>query len=231
MDGSTYQEKRRIFEQHFLLKLLSPCEIDTLISYSRVEKYPAGREIFAKGSPGRSMMAVLRGTVSISSLSPEGKKIVFNSVHPGEIFGEIAMLDGEERTAIATAVEDCELLVLNRRDFIPLLEKHADMCMVLLKILCQRLRQTSEQVEDVLFRHLGARIAKALVQLAKNTGRRDLRDAPVELHLTQQDLADVGGGSRDSVNKHLNSLEKTSLIELGKSTIVIPNLSALERMV
>ena len=177
------------------------------------------------------MMAVLRGTVSICSLSPEGKKIVFNSVDPGEIFGEIAMLDGEERTAIATAVEDCELLVLNRRDFIPLLEKHADMCMVLLKILCQRLRQTSEQVEDVLFRHLGARIAKALVQLAKNTGRRDLWDAPVELHLTQQDLADVVGGTRESVNKHLNSLEKTSLIELGKSTIVIRNLSALERMV
>ena len=231
MDGSTHQDKRRIFEQDFLLKHLSPCEIDTLISYSRVERYPAGREIFAKGSPGRSMMAVLRGTVSICSLSPEGKKIVFNSVHPGEIFGEIAMLDGEERTAIATAVEDCELLVLNRRDFIPLLEKHADMCMVLLKILCQRLRQTSEQVEDVLFRHLGARIAKALVQLAKSTGRRDLRDAPVELHLTQQDLADVVGGTRESVNKHLNSLEKTSLIELGKSTIVIPNLSALERMV
>jgi CRP-like cAMP-binding protein len=231
MDGSTHQDKRRIFEQHFLLKLLSACEIDALISYSRVERYPAGREIFAKGSPGRSMMAVLRGTVNISSLSSEGKKIVFNSVHPGEIFGEIAMLDGEERTAIATAVEDCELLVLNRRDFMPLLEKHADMCIELLKILCQRLRQTSEQVEDVLFRHLGARIAKALAQLAKSTGGKDLRDAPVELHLTQQDLADIVGGTRESVNKHLNGLEKTGLIELGKSTIVIRRLAALERMV
>jgi CRP/FNR family cyclic AMP-dependent transcriptional regulator len=230
MDGSTHQDKRRIFEQHFLLKLLSPCEIDALISYSRVERYPAGREIFAKGSPGRNMMAVLRGTVSIASLSPEGKKIVFNSVHPGEVFGEIAMLDGEERTAIATAIEDCELLVLNRRDFMPLLEKHADMCIVLLKVLCQRLRQTSEQVEDVLFRHLGARIAKALVQLAKNTGRKDLRDAPIELHLTQQDLADMVGGTRESVNKHLNILEKARLIELGKSTIVIRNHAALERM-
>jgi CRP/FNR family transcriptional regulator, cyclic AMP receptor protein len=231
MDGSTHQEKRRIFEQHFLLKLLSPCEIETLLSYSRVERYPAGREIFPKGAPGRSMMAVLRGMVSIASLSPEGKKIVFNSVHPGEIFGEIAMLDGEERTAIATAMEDCELLVLNRRDFMPLLEKHADMCIVLLKVLCQRLRQTSEQVEDVLFRHLGARIAKALVQLAKNTGRKDLRDAPIELHLTQQDLADIVGGTRESVNKHLNTLEKARLIELGKSTIVIRNHAALERMV
>jgi CRP-like cAMP-binding protein len=231
MDGSTLQEKRRIFEQHFLLKLLSPCEIDALLSYSHVERYSAGREIFAKGSPGRSMMAVLRGTVSISSLSPEGKKIVFNSVHPGEFFGEIALLDGEERTATATAVEDCELLVLNRRDFMPLLEKHADMCIELLKIVCRRLRQTSEQVEDVLFRHLGARIAKGLVQLAKSTGRKDLRDAPVELHLTQQDLADIVGGTRESVNKHLSSLEKAGLIETGKSTIVIRRLAALERMV
>jgi CRP/FNR family cyclic AMP-dependent transcriptional regulator len=231
MDGSTHQEKRRIFEQHFLLKLLSPCEIDALLSYSRVEHYPAGREIFAKGSPGRSMMAVLRGTVSISSLSPEGKKIVFNSVHPGEIFGEIAMLDGEERTAVATALEDCELLVLDRRDFMPLLEKHADICMVLLKILCQRLRQTSEQVEDVLFRHLGERVAKGLVQLAKSTGRKDLREAAVELRLTQQDLADMVGGTRESVNKHLKGLEKRRLIELGNSTILIRDLTALERMV
>ena len=109
MNGSTHEEKRRVFEQHFLLGRLSSAEIDALLSYSRVERYAAGREIFAKGSPGQSMMAVLRGTVKISSLSPDGKEIVFNSVNPGEIFGEIAMLDGEERTAIATAMEDCEL--------------------------------------------------------------------------------------------------------------------------
>src|SRR6185437_3188134 len=146
MDSSTHEEKKLIFERHFLLSKLSRDEIETLLSYSRVEKYPAGREIFSKGSPGQSMMAVLRGTVRISSLSPDGKEIVLNIINPGEVFGEIAMLDGEERTGIATAINDCELLVLNRRDFMPMLERHADICMILLRILCKRLRQTSEQV-------------------------------------------------------------------------------------
>jgi CRP/FNR family transcriptional regulator, cyclic AMP receptor protein len=174
------------------------------------------------------MMAVLRGSVKISSLSPDGKEIVFNNVHPGEIFGEIAMLDGEERTAIATAMEDCELLVLNRRDFMPLLEKHADICMILLRILCKRLRQTSEQVEDVLFRHLEARIAKALVHLAHSANRKD---PPIDLHMTQRDLAHNVGGSRESVNKHLQCLQRAGVIDLAKGSIVIRDLVALERLV
>ncbi len=111
----------------------------------------------------------------MSSVSLDGKEIVLNIMHPGEIFGEIALLDGEERSADAVAMNDCELLVLNRRDFIPILEKRADICMMLIKILCQRLRQTSEQVEDVLFRHLEGRIAKALLQHAERTHGRTSR--------------------------------------------------------
>jgi CRP/FNR family cyclic AMP-dependent transcriptional regulator len=231
MDGPTHEEKRQIFERHFLLGKLSRCEIDALLSYARVAKYPLGREIFAKGSPGQSMMAVLRGTVKISSLSPDGKEIVLNIINPGEIFGEIGMLDGEERTGIATAMADCELLVLNRRDFLPILEKHADICMILLRILCRRLRQTSEQVEDVLFRHLESRIAKALLHLAQSAGQKDFRGLSVDLHLSQRELGNIAGGSRESVNKHLQIWHRAGLIDLGKGSIVIRDFAALERLV
>ena len=101
MNGSTQEEKRRVFEQHFLLGRLSRTEIDALLSYSRVERYPAGREIFAKGSPGQCLMAVLRGRVKISSLSVGGKEVVFAIFNAGDIFGEIAVLDSEERRAMA----------------------------------------------------------------------------------------------------------------------------------
>ena len=74
MTGPTYEEKRRIFERHFLLGKLSGDEIDTLLHYTRVERYPAGSEIFSKGSPGSSMMAVLRGTLTMSSVSADEKK-------------------------------------------------------------------------------------------------------------------------------------------------------------
>ena len=91
-----------------------------------MESYPAGKEIYAKGSLGRSMMAVLRGRAKMASVSRDGKEIVFNIMHPGEIFGEIALLDGGQRSADAIAMTDCEILVLDRRDFMPLLEKRAE---------------------------------------------------------------------------------------------------------
>jgi CRP/FNR family transcriptional regulator, cyclic AMP receptor protein len=231
MQSSTLEERRQVFEQHFLLGKLSRDEIDTLLHFARVERYPAGREIFAKGSPGQSMMAVLRGIVRVSSLSLDGKEIILRVVHPGEIFGEIAMLDGEERTGIATASEDCELLVLNRRDFMPILERHADICLILLRIVCRRLRQTSEQVEDVLFRHLESRIAKALLQLAQDSGQRDRDGVSIDLHLSQRELANFVGGSRESVNKHLQMLHRKGLIDLRKGSIMIRDLAGLEQMI
>jgi CRP/FNR family cyclic AMP-dependent transcriptional regulator len=231
MTGPTYEEKRRIFERHFLLGKLSSNEIDHLLTYARVESYRAGSEIYAKGSPGQSMMAVLRGTAKMSSVSPEGKEIVLNIMKPGEIFGEIALLDGAERSADAIAMEDCDILVLNRRDFMPVLENHADICLMLLRILCQRLRHTSEQVEDVLFRHLEARIAKALLQLAEGSSRGDIQRVSLDLHLSQRDLAKLVGSSRESVNKQLQVWQKAGLIDLAKGSIRIRNAAAMEQLI
>lgn len=230
MNGPTHQEKRQIFERHFLFGKLSGDEIDTLLHYARVESYRAGQEVFAKGSPGNSMMAVLRGRVKMSSVSPEGREAVFNIMKPGDCFGEIALLDGAERSADAVAMTDCELLVLHRRDFMPILEKRADICLILLKVLCQRLRQTTEQVEDVLFRHLEARIAKALLQLAERASPHGVPGRPIELHVSQRELGNMAGGSRESVNKHLQAWHKEGWIDLGKSTIVIHDLAAIERL-
>ena len=231
MTSPTYEEKREILEGSFLFKKLSPVEIDTLLKFSLVERYPAGREIYAKGSLGDSMMAVLRGRVKMSSVSAEGKEIVLNIMNAGEIFGEIALIDRGERSADAVAMTECEILVLHRRDFIPILEKHADICILLLQILCQRLRQTSEQVEDVLFRHLESRLAKALLHLVESAGMHQVNGLPTDLHLSQRELGNHAGGSRESVNKHLQSWHRAGLIRLGKNSIEILDLAAIERLV
>jgi CRP/FNR family transcriptional regulator, cyclic AMP receptor protein len=222
-------ERRRILEKHVLLGKLSVEEIDTLLAYARREQYSAGREIFAKGSPGQSMMAVLHGTVKISSLSSAGKEIIFIIINQGEIFGEIAMLDGGERSADAIAMTDCELLVINRRDFMRILERHADICIILIQILCRRMRQTSEQVEDVIFRHLESRIAKALLQLAQNTGEQG-RGRSVDLHISQRELGNIAAGTRESVNKQLQTWQRAGVIDLRKGAIVIRDIAALERL-
>ena len=231
MSSPAHEEKRQIFQRHFLFGKLSSNEIDTLISYARVTRYSIGREIFAKGSPGQSLMAVLSGSVKISSLSVGGKEVVFAIYNAGDIFGDMSVLDGGERSADATAMTDCELLVLSRRDIVPLLEKRADLCMILLKVLCHRLRQTSEQVEDVVFRHLESRVAKALLQLVERVGLRALNSPSVELHVSQRELGSMAGGSRESVNKILQNWHRQGLIDISKGSIMIRNVEAIERLI
>ena len=121
----------------------------------------AGATIFERGGPGDGLFAVLAGTVRISNQSADGKDAVFNLIKAGEIFGEIALLDGRERTADAQAATDCTLLKIDRRDFIPLLTGQPELAMKLIELLCARLRHTSEQVEDMLFLDLSRRFLRA----------------------------------------------------------------------
>lgn len=230
MPGPTHAQKRDLFQRHHLLGRLDPGEIDTLALRARVERHPAGREIFAKGSPGRHMIAVLRGSVKIASPSPAGREIVLNLVHAGEIFGEIAVIDGGERTASATAMTDCDLLVLDRRDVIPMFERHPEICMMLMRVLCERLRRTSQQVEDVLFRSLQSRLAKVLLQIAGDLARPQPFGATLGFRLPQRELATMAGGSRESVNKQLQAWHKAGLIELNRGAIVIRDAAAIERL-
>jgi len=190
MAAPTHEQKRDLFQSHFLLGKLEPGEIDTLATRSRVESYRAGQEIFAKGSPGRTMIAVLQGSVKIVSLSPTGKEVVITIFNGGDIFGEVAVLVGGERSAGAAAMTDCELLIIDRRDVLPMFERHFEICMMLIQSLYQRLRQTGEQVEDVLFRSRGleARVAEQVEEL-KRVGRlkRFLPPQLAELIVSQGD--------------------------------------------
>ena len=223
MNGTTHQEKRQIFIQNPLLGKLSEDEIEKLVTYSRVERYPAGERIFEKDSVGSCMMLVLRGSVRTSSISIDGREIVFRMMQPGEVVGEIAALDGGNRSGDAFAMTDCELLVLQRRDFIPLLEKRPDICLMLINILCDRLRKTSEQVEDLLFRHAEARIAKALLQLSERFGRPGANGRARELHLSQAELGNIIGITRESVNKQLKHWERDGYVHVAKELILVLN--------
>src|SRR5215469_3348828 len=203
-------QRRRIFEGHALFGKLPPADLDALLLHARVERYSAGRLIFTKGSPGRSMMAILKGNVRISAPSPAGPDIVLTMLTVGEVFGEIALLDGADRTADATAITDCELLVLDHRDFVPFLERRADLCLLLLRLVCQRLRRTDQQVQEAMFGRLEGRIAMALVRLAQDLPPAGAK--AVTLRITQQELAGMVGAARESVNKQLHVWQKEGVL-------------------
>jgi CRP/FNR family transcriptional regulator, cyclic AMP receptor protein len=227
----TVAEKQRLFEGHALFGILAPCDVDALLSHARFEHHPAGRLIFAKGSPGRSMMAVLAGSVRISSTSSNGREVVLAILNAGEIFGEMALLDGGERTADATAMHDSDLLVLDQRDFIPFLKSRSDLCIEFLRLLSRRLRRTDEMVETALFDRLDSRLARALVRLASDGCSDEVVKPPFQLRVSQEVLSGIVGASRENVNKQLRAWQRAGLVELGKRLIVIPDPEALEALI
>jgi CRP/FNR family transcriptional regulator, cyclic AMP receptor protein len=208
--------KLAILRRHSLFGQLSPAMIEHLGSYMQRRRLPRGTVIFAKGDPGTGLMGVLAGEVKISVLSADGREIVLTTMHEGDIFGEIALLDGHPRTADATAIADCELMVIERRDFIPFLHSQPDVTLQIIEILCSRLRRTTEQVQDVTFLNLPTRLAKTLLRLtAERPG-----SAP-KVAITQREISQIIGRSRESTNKQLRSWAKHGLIRLQRRAVVI----------
>jgi len=214
-------DKRRIFEGHALFAGMAPAELDQLIAHARIERHAPHANIFAKGAPGHGMMAVLDGQVKICSPSPDGKEVVLNVVEAGGVFGEMALLDGKDRSADAVALTECELLLVDRRDFVAFLERNPRFCIRLIALLCERLRRTSEQVEDVLFLDVPGRVAKTLLRLAQQHGKPSDDGTLIDLKLSQRELGGMAGLTRESVNKQLRRWQAEGLIALKGNAITL----------
>jgi CRP-like cAMP-binding protein len=162
--------------------------------------------------------------VKISSPSLEGRSAIFNLISDGAVVGEIALLDGLPRTADATAIGDCELMVIERRDFIPLIHEQPEIALRIIELLCGRLRQTTEQLEDIMFLDLPGRLAKALLHLANKA--KPTPSGP-KVTLTQSDIGKIIGMSRESTNKQLRAWQDRQWLRLERGGILILKPDAL----
>jgi CRP-like cAMP-binding protein len=138
-------DKRALLKNHWLFNGLSAQHIDHLAACSVGKSVPRAASIWAKGDPGSSLIAICHGTVKISLPSIDTHDAVVNLIGKGEILGEIALLDGRPRTADAVAITDCELFVIERRDFLPLMREEPEIALKMTEILCARLRRTTER--------------------------------------------------------------------------------------
>jgi CRP/FNR family cyclic AMP-dependent transcriptional regulator len=222
-------DRRALLREHFLLKALSEDEMDKLMRFSNVQTFKSGDVIFRKGDPGEGMMAVLRGQIRIGVMSAEGKELIHNIINPGQVFGEIALLDGKERSADAVAIAPTDVLVVLRRDFLPFLEADAPLCIRLMTVLCDKLRQTSELAEDFMFLELRQRLAKRLVRLAQLYGRPWRSGVIINFRLPQRELAAMMGTSRESINKQLRTWAEAGWLEVDRGNIAVLNMEALTR--
>jgi len=208
---------------HAIFGKLPKTMIERLCSRLTRRKVARGTTIFAKGDAGAELMGVLAGSVKISVPAADGREAVLNVIHKGEIFGEIALLDGRPRTADAVAMSDCELMVIERRDFIPFVREQPEVALKLIEVLCARLRRTSEQVEDVMFLNLRTRLAKLVLRLADQAEG----PSPRRISVTQREISQMIGMSRESINKQLRAWAEAKWVRLQRGGIVVLRPDAL----
>lgn len=218
-------EKSALLGRHPLFRELGGEVLGRLATYATTRTVARGTTLFAKGDPGDCLFAVVKGAVQVTVPSAEGKNAVVNLIGEGGILGEIALLDGQPRTADAVAFTDCTLLVIERREFVSLLKSNPDVMLRLLEVLCGRLRRTTEQVEDLMFLDLKGRLAKTLLRLAAMAKP----DGTIEI--SQSDLGQFVGLSREMINKQLQVWAREGLIRLDRRRITLLKSGALERIV
>jgi CRP/FNR family transcriptional regulator, cyclic AMP receptor protein len=217
-------DKRALLKNQYLFGNLSSEQIDRLAACIVGKSVPRGTNICAKGDPGSSLFVICQGTVKISVPSADGHDAVLNLIGKGDVFGEIALLDGRPRTADVVAITDCELFVIERRDFLPLVKEEPEIALKMIEILCAKLRRTTEQAENLMFLHLPGRLARALLRLSDG----DERERKVAV--TQKDLGNIIGMSRESTNRQLRIWEEQGWVRLERGGIVILSAKALERI-
>ncbi len=201
-----------------------------LMAHAYRRRFSAGERIFNIGEPGLSMMAVCSGCVRITFPSTTGKEIILTDLSVGDVFGEISVLDGSERSANAIAHTQCELLILERRDLVPFLEHNPQVCMKLLSVLCGRLRRTNDLMADIAFYDLPKRLAKQLIRLRMSLPGAAGSPQKVRLSCSQNELANMIGASRENVNRCLKDWERRGIVDLDDGIIVLANLAEFEKL-
>jgi len=219
----TVENARRLIGECVLFRTLSPDQRSALVRGAHLRRLAAGDTIFLMGDPGDSMMAILAGTVRISAPSPDGKEIILGLMGPGEFFGELALLDGNERSADAKAITDCTLAILNRRDVLQFLDRNPGGWASMVEILCERLRRTTVQITEVALLELPVRLAKTLLRL---TGTASGTAGPIKL--SQRELGNIVGATRESVNKCMREWQRNNTIRIDGNSITILDRANLQ---
>jgi CRP-like cAMP-binding protein len=219
--------KLSVLRKHPFFCDLEPEALDQLCRYAKHTTLKRGASIFCKGDPGNSLFAVISGTVKISISSPDGRNAILNLIGAGEIFGEMGVLGGAVRSADATANTACEIFVIDRREFLPFVKSQPALAMKFIELLCARVRWTSEQVEQIILQNLPGRLASALIGL---TEKRKLEPASHTISITQQEISEMVGMTRESINKQLRTWANRNWVRLEHGAIVVLDVESLREI-
>ncbi len=225
VDGDFNKEK--LLSKSFVFEALDGQARQELASFAYVKRVTSGETIFTMGAPGQSMMAIAEGTVRVTMLTPSAREITLNDMQAGDVFGEIALLDGGERSANVKALTNCTLVVLERRSLLDVLQRNPELSVRLIELLCQRVRRSDERMIEIAFLELPVRLARLLLRLTEAAPGSP--DRPLKkLSQSQSELASMIGNTRENVNRCLRKWQKADLISLQDGWLIIDDREALE---
>ncbi|MGI9324233.1 MAG: Crp/Fnr family transcriptional regulator [Pseudomonadales bacterium] len=215
-----------VIRQNPLFKGLPGQLHERVADLCQTRRLAKGELLCRQGEPGNALYGIVSGQVRISANSADGQEFHLNVLGPGEVLGEIALLDGGERTASAAATVDSLVFALPRDTFAQLLKDEPQLSVHLLTLLCARIRWTSDIVEDVAFRSVPMRLARRVAILARLHGEQSPEG--MVLRLSQAELAQFLNVSRQVVNGNLQNWQRMDVIKVSRGKLIVRDFDGLE---
>jgi len=228
-DGITPAELKRL-SQSFLFDGLPSRRLSAALKNCQCLRLPEKKEVYRRGEAGKEMCIVLSGGVKVSTLSADGKEIIFDLLSEGDFFGELSLLDGKPRTATVTTLVPSVLVILERDFLMSFLEDNPTTAIRLLHSLAHRLRAVDKFLEEVFFFDSETRLAKRVIALKDIYGKANGKPAQFELKVSQQEIASLVGITRERVNKHLKKWERAGIVSMKQGRLTIQNLPLLQEL-
>lgn len=203
-------------------------ELSDIIARGQVRAFKAGQEMMAQGDRGDTLYIVLHGLARVSMVAANGREIILDYAEPGHVLGEIAFLDGGERTASVHAIDPVEALTLTRSAFSDIIDKHKGLSLRLLKAMARRLRQNNAVIEADRAYTSGPRLARFLLRLMMAEGAADAAaTGQLKIALSQGELGNFAGMSREQINRQLSAWAENGIVGLKGGRVTIMDRGAL----
>lgn len=211
-----------VFRRVALFSELEQAELESVARAFSPRTYPGGSPIIRESEPGDLFFVILRGEVKVFVDSPDGREVVLSHLQTGDFFGEMALLEGDSRSASVTALSDCELAVIARAEFFAVLSRDFSLTKKILQTLSTRLRKANDVIESMALLDVGGRLARYLLRLADETGQPAVDGYFVVTRPTHQEIANSIGATRETVTRMLKQFEARKLIRTKGSMVWVP---------
>lgn len=219
----------RLLKRVPIFSKMADIELARIVQQCVTHTCKRDRVIFVEEEVGQTLFIIVHGSVKISRTGEDGREVILTILKGGDFFGELSLLDGKSRSATVTALEDSELLMLRRSEFIMLIEKYPQITVELLKVLAARIRQCDIQIESLTLQDAMGRVASAIIHVAEQTGLRRGDAVVIPKLPIQIDLASMAGTARETISRVMTTLEEKGYLQKEGHRVILTNFKKFKK--